>query len=89
MNSLHDALVEALEHPIVDGPRARAKTRQRRGNAGKAKCWKSIGFRPFSLARPSARSELHSFYVRRVRPPRPNMLGYWPQCSSRAVFAIG
>jgi hypothetical protein len=29
MNSMHDALVEALEHPIVDGPRARAKTGHR------------------------------------------------------------
>jgi hypothetical protein len=32
MNSLHDALVEALEHPIVDGPRARARAGHRRGN---------------------------------------------------------
>jgi hypothetical protein len=30
MNSMHDALVEALEHPIVDGPRAKAG--HRRGN---------------------------------------------------------
>jgi hypothetical protein len=36
MNSMHDALVEALEHPIVDGPRPRAKTRQRRGNVAQS-----------------------------------------------------
>jgi hypothetical protein len=36
MNSMHDALVEALEHPIVDGPRARGKAGHRRGNMARS-----------------------------------------------------
>jgi hypothetical protein len=36
MNSMHDALIEALEHPIVEGPRALAKTGHRRGNVARS-----------------------------------------------------
>jgi hypothetical protein len=36
MNSMHDALVEALEHPIVEGRRARAKTGRRKGIVARA-----------------------------------------------------
>jgi hypothetical protein len=34
MNSMHDALAEALEHPIVDEPRARVK--HRKGNVAQS-----------------------------------------------------
>jgi hypothetical protein len=36
MNSMHDALVEALEHPILDGPRARVKAGHRRGSMARS-----------------------------------------------------
>jgi hypothetical protein len=35
MNSMHDALLEALEHPIVERPHARAKTGHRKGNTAR------------------------------------------------------